>query len=145
MRSQNIKFRTWDTKTKKWLEEIPPEEYMLDCDEWHHPDDMDSMRCPASPLQDFKGRLVHQMFTGLIDKNKKEIYEGDLVKADLSHVTLKLKLDETAEYTCGEVRWVNAAFKVCQKNLGACYLSEFSACDCCSCGLEVVGNIFENQ
>ena len=147
MKNRPIRFRTWDTKSKKWLEEIPPEEYMLDSDVWDTPEDGDmaSFSYPQNPLPDFNGRLIHQQFTGLIDKNKKEIYEGDFVKTDSTHVTVMLKCDGIAEYQRGEIRWISGAFKVCEVNVGACYISEFSACDCCSCGLEVVGNIFETK
>lgn len=80
-----LKFRVWDTKSKKFLEFIPPREYMLDCDEWDHHDlDADgegSLTYPNTVCQTtFGNRLIWQQFTGLYDNNKKEVFEGDIIE-----------------------------------------------------------------
>lgn len=66
-----IKFRAWDTKQKKFLEVIPPEEYMLDCDDWNHPDEDSTPTYPDEPFNTFDGRIVLQQFIGLKDKTEK--------------------------------------------------------------------------
>jgi len=96
-----------------------------------------------------KDRLIIQQFTGLQDSTGKDIYEGDIVKTDPNHTIAILKArresEEYTEYTKGEVRWWNEGFAVCQENIGATRISEYTSCDCCPCGLTIIGNIFEGM
>ncbi len=143
---KTIKFRTFDTKAKKWLTEIPPRECMLDSKDWDHVGDEYLMHYPANPLRTFDGRLVHQLFTGLTDKNSLELFEGDLCRLDESHIACCLPVPALPKFTKGLIEWSRQSFIITQPVIGWAYLGEFSTCQCCFCGLEKIGTIYdENQ
>lgn len=97
-----IKFRFWNTSTKQFSGEH------FEKDIFYHGFKNDEM----IPLQ----------FTGLLDRNGKEIYEGDILKMNFF------------EFTKDEV--VFSGGKFCFKNCP--YISIAN-------DVEIVGNIFENE
>jgi uncharacterized phage protein (TIGR01671 family) len=131
-----IKFRVWDTKHKKFLIGIPPMEYMLDHDEWSHRDIEEDPCVYLNNVfsKDFNGRLIFQQYTGLTDKNKKEIYEGDIVK--FSRLFEKERqIKELKSF----VRFHNGQFGFDLIGFNDMF---FTLSD--ECGIEVIGNIFEH-
>ena len=130
MNGREIKFRYWDLVAEK----------MLDDD--------------AFETNNLPGDVEVMQYTGLKDKNGKEIFEGDVVKTDPDHLALKLKSPEwdrerkekdyRLDYTKGQVMWQNSGWWIGEWYIGATMMNEFALCDCHPCGLEVIGNVFEN-
>lgn len=80
----------------------------------------------------FKSAQSIEQFTGLLDKNGKEIYEGDIVRVSLSNGHDR---EEVVEWTAD-----NAQYDVFCSDCGHCSYIDGHSADYC----EVIGNIHEN-
>lgn len=115
----DIKIRIWDNKLRKYIA---------------HP------MALFSNLHHDKENYEFELWTGHFDRNNVEIYEGDRVKCDPEHITNLLKADKNPDYTDAEVMRFSGVIKVGQAGIGAVPFSDFVTCDCCPCGLTVIGN-----
>lgn len=107
---REIKFRSWDTKNKEMLETVTPGQMM-------------SMVSSISALcgntaseYDFDMRLIYMQYTGLHDKNGKEIYEGDIFEIKDEENSVKHSgEDDMRDFTC-----LTKIFAVVKYNSSVC-------------------------
>jgi uncharacterized phage protein (TIGR01671 family) len=119
---RTIKFRAWDLINRHWcgyalrgfvlIDEGNKEQEVI---QW-------------SPKRD--GKILME-FTGLLDKNGKEIYEGDIVKCEQIMALVKYVVEPAI-----------AGFVFDQDNCGA--YREYAVKDGTAIHYEVIGNIYEN-
>ena len=135
---RTIKFRAWITNEKKML--YPPK-----------PPKFNPLGAISNPLTteftNHKGGKVYFMqFTGLKDKNEKEIYEGDIVEYNGAYAEDKKPHNLLVEYhnKQGVGHWNSASFvlkeKIKNKDVGR--LGDFLCMP--DITLEVIGNIYED-
>ncbi len=116
---RELKFRAWDKDTAKYTDGVG--ELYVDILEVGTKTYRIEQMCP--------GRYTIELFTGLKDKNGKEIYEGDIV-------TLNGEWEEIEHGDCSIVTFENGCFRVGNgyENEAGSYLSDW----------RIIGNIHEN-
>lgn len=127
---REIKFRAWDNHTKQWIGDAKYDVIGLDfygnlikC----HTDSCES------PLSYYDNPNIELMqYTGLKDKNGKEIYEGDILTS--------------SDWSCGcEVIYKGGGFTLKQgESTSNLYANFLDAYGYYIDDIEIVGNIYEN-
>lgn len=118
--SRKIKFRVWDKENECWLNFGYTKFYRKEDGE---PDTIFKF--------DFSVNYIVEQYTGLIDKNDKEIYEGDII----THIDRKYRDGSDRIY---KVIWSEEQFSFIALASGEyVWLSAMEGC-------EVIGNIHEN-
>ena len=129
---RDIKFRAWDKKNKE-MKELSllglQTKYREDLTVYgvHNSDD--------NVAQSKKDNVPIMQYTGLKDKNGKEIYEGDVVKVKTNHVS-DLAPNRKPTTSIVEVKFERAMFVFGDMTMNYMPLQKAE--------FEVIGNIYEN-
>ena len=119
MKNREIKFRVWNVNSETFVDQFEARIYIwgyVECDdgkEWIEPS---------------KGSIVIEQFTGLKDKNGKEIYEGDIIHHG----------QEETSGEKNEVIFQNGEFGMRWQSQSLWHIS------CDSHFFEIIGNVHEN-
>jgi uncharacterized phage protein (TIGR01671 family) len=144
---RQIKFRVWSIEKQKWLDTPPGIWDSYDFGKINEP--LRVQHRSSGEHLHWQENLVIQQFTGIKDKNGREIFEGDIVKYSRCRIetiegpkgVFSSRAIETGD-EIGEIIFIFPSF---------CWSCDYKRCDDiqemtpASHRYEVIGNVFENS
>lgn len=130
---REIKFRAWDKEQKKFIGSNYSDNWSNEKNEWWADEGMMML----TGIEDIskKERYVLQQYTGLLDKNGKEIYEGDILNSFYKFEGCNgVYLVKWHDDSCG---FYPKKFGTHQQKSVSISMLDLQRC-------EVIGNIYEN-
>ena len=131
---REIKYQAWDKKDKEMLQDI--QDY-FDCDGCANEYGQDMLNQGIQKFGDFikSKRFEVREYTGLKDKNGKEIYEGDILEIDD-------KEHDSGPYSVQSIGW--NGFYLNGDGHGSPQVMQWNLDGSPEPTTEVIGNIYEN-
>jgi len=114
---REIKFRAWNKRTKEMNAAWLFQSMKFDAD------GKLKIVCPDAKNKE----IILMQYTGLKDKNSKEIYEGDIIKSTLNETKIGIMEFKKGRF---QISFKNRSMLFCHENRRS---------------LEVLGNIYENS
>lgn len=135
MKNRVVKFRVWDKETRQFLRYVCDYEYFGVCSK--KGGFVGRIYSASKVILGWWNNLIVEQFTGLTDKNGKEIYEGDIVVQDFEEGAGKSVPKEVMCFNAGFVAQAKNAQWGPESNWD--YIGSYVPFS-----WEVVGNIHEN-
>lgn len=124
---REFRFRAWKNDVR-----VPDGAFLI------YPDGEITLLDPEERAYCYDAGVWLEQYTGLKDKNGREIYVGDIIK------TTYLVTDETMQFGRGVIEFEQGVYRICNYFSDRCVWHSELLCRYQDQELEVVGNIHEN-